>query len=95
MHPDEVLEWFAELNFKEHDSESQCDMKVVRSMLWMTDELPDLGMESKYLDALRCRTFSPDANKRPKCAHDIAVKLSFLGCLRSAADLVSGFSRCA
>lgn len=62
MHPDEILERFAELNFEDFTPFDDLDMKLVHSFLWMVNILPDLDVhDSSCLDP-SSNTFMPDAN---------------------------------
>eukprot|EP00466_Bigelowiella_natans_P006790 jgi/Bigna1/69855/fgenesh1_pg.10_\ len=48
-HPDEILEGFAKLDFKEFETDNPSHVKTVRSLIWLTYMLPKLDIQSKYL----------------------------------------------
>eukprot|EP00466_Bigelowiella_natans_P009729 jgi/Bigna1/76424/fgenesh1_pg.41_\ len=62
MNPDEVLELFADVNYDGYNTNCENDMKVLDAFLWMADILPDLRLESKYLNNSGTE-FKPDANE--------------------------------
>lgn len=48
-HPDEILEGFAELDFKDFETDNPSHENAVRSLIWLIYLLPKLDIRSKYL----------------------------------------------